>query len=239
MFILFINLCFLFTPIRAEQEYEVGFEDELEDYVLEVIGIDESELSRIFGKFWYKDCEFLEESWKMKFNITDINKVANSSLIDLEVNLWNWRVQDFGDSLPVETSWKLSLDPDVVNLPTMFIFIEEDLRAFFIVPVPVNDYLKDLSKNLGKVYSAEDNTLLFEGTSLEEKEYTMESLYDAETGLIKNIKIKNEKGSIIAEIDGPATISGFNNIIIIGVSFSCVIGIITLLRKKIQNLKIY
>lgn len=229
--VLLLMLSSALRPVYGSN-YEIDLAKN-EDCVLEVISIDEAGLTEVFGKRYYKECKFLENSWKSKFQLKKVYE--DTQPIKLKIDYWGWRVQDFGETLPNTLNWSLSLDPRNMTVPYFWVFPKELLKIYYFVPTPTEEFLEELSDSLGEDYSSEDNVLIYNLISLEDKAYVVESKYDTQTGLLLNMKMKDEMGKILVEIDSEAlSIPGFEFPLLIGVlciSTTCVIIYIFILKR--------
>jgi len=216
-------------PSKADFDYYLGFGKELKDVELETIFVSEPELVDIFGKSWYRDTDYIENTWHMKFNITKVELDRKTDIALLNVSYWGWRIDDFTDAIPQLRNWEMSIDPEEGLLPEMLLFTNEQIKVFYLVPTPVDNFLKEVAGVLteqsendnntrtpDKEYSSEGNTLIMKSKSNENGEpYILETEYNPELGVISNIKMKkdSENQDLMFEIDASINLDPVLNVI--------------------------
>lgn len=232
IFMLMLILFGFYPKYALGSEYSIGYDTDSE-VMFEVIAIDDTGLAETFGERYYKDCEFLENGWKSKVEIDDISKDGDEA--NITIGYWGWRVDDFGETLPVEKTWEISVNPNDNSLPIFWIFPEELLKAYYFIPTPVDDFLEEFREVLGEKYNAEGNMLIYESTSQINVGFYVEFQYNQETGFLQNVKIKNDNGNILAEIDSGGMIPSYPIPPILIISLIAISGIIIINHAKVKD----
>ena len=116
-----------------------------------------AEMENIFGSEWDSSGIFTNlskgASMKWKINSTEIN----STIISIEYDIWYWNLGEEWGIKDNSSQITIFVDPD--DYSTNYWFLNYTSLVPFLFPIPVGEYLGDLSVNLNDFYDVDNRVL--------------------------------------------------------------------------------
>ncbi|MHA2267968.1 MAG: hypothetical protein ACXAB8_09255 [Promethearchaeota archaeon] len=236
-----ILFLFLFTSRKISNvnamNYGIGV-NQNENLVWNCKVSNNAEMDNIFGTEWDISGIFTNlstgSSMKWRINSTEINE----TVIHITYDIWYWKSGvDWGIN---DNSSEIDFLVDPNNYPTNFLFLNYTSLVPFLLPLPIGEYLGDLSIKLNDFYDVDNRVLPTLNLhilkdqilpSFPNKDIKIIAIYN-DRGILNSYKLYGNDNTVIIDI----ALNFLPNYVIptlIGLVITFSIGVTSYIKKKI------